>query len=318
MAYKIINRVKMTVASAPGTGVITLGAAVPGFQTFAAAAGSMTTSDTVHYVIEDGTNWELGLGTYNSTGPTLTRTTVIESNNAGAAINASASAIVYVTIHASDITSIPVANITGTLPVANGGTGITSFGTGVATALGTAVNTAGGALVPAAALTANALVLGGGSGTGPSTTTTGTGVVTALGNAANATGGLTTTDGSATLSNKTLTSPAINTPTITGYTEYSPASANTGTTTTLSISGGTVLRYTLTGNCTFTMPTAVAGQSFILILNTGAGSFTGTFTGVKWPSATAPTITTTASRWDIISFFSDGTYWYGSALQAFA
>lgn len=57
----------------------------------------------------------------------------------------------------------------------------TTTGTGVLTALGNNTNTAGGVLVPAAALTASALVVGGGSGTGPSTVTTGTGVVTALG-----------------------------------------------------------------------------------------------------------------------------------------
>jgi hypothetical protein len=66
------------------------------------------------------------------------------------------------------------------------------------------------------------------------------------------------------------------------------------------------------------MPTATAGKSFILIVSTGAGSFVGTFTSVKWPLATAPTLTTTASRWDILTFFSDGTYWYGTAAQAFA
>lgn len=57
----------------------------------------------------------------------------------------------------------------------------TTTGTGVLTALGNNTNVAGGVLVPAAALTANDLVVGGGSGTGPSTITTGTGVVTALG-----------------------------------------------------------------------------------------------------------------------------------------
>lgn len=66
----------------------------------------------------------------------------------------------------------------------------TTTGTGVLTALGNNTNTAGGVLVPAAALTASAIVLGGGSGTGPATTTTGTGVVTAIGNAVNTAGGL--------------------------------------------------------------------------------------------------------------------------------
>jgi hypothetical protein len=65
------------------------------------------------------------------------------------------------------------------------------------------------------------------------------------------------------------------------------------------------------------MPTATAGKSFTLLLNTGAGSLTGTFTGVKWSGGTAPTITTTASRLDVLSFVADGTNWYGSALQNF-
>jgi hypothetical protein len=32
---------------------------------------------------------------------------------------------------------------------------------------------------------------------------------------------------------------------------------------------------------------------------------------VAWPAGTAPTITSTASKQDIYSFFSDGTNWYG-------
>jgi hypothetical protein len=52
-------------------------------------------------------------------------------------------------------------------------------------------------------------------------------------------------------------------------------------------------------------------------LSTGAGSFTATFTSVKFPSNTAPTITTTASRWDILTFVSDGTNWYGNYAQAY-
>jgi hypothetical protein len=116
------------------------------------------------------------------------------------------------------------------------------------------------------------------------------------------------------------TSPTITTATITGYTETAPAAANSGTATTISISSGTVLRYTMTGNCTFTMPTATAGQSFIVILTQDAtGGRTAVFTSVKWPSGTAPTITTTASTGrDILTFVSDGTNWYGTAAQAFA
>ena len=106
--------------------------------------------------------------------------------------------------------------------------------------------------------------------------------------------------------------------TVTNYIETLNAIGNSSTAQTISLVTGTVQTCTLTGNCTFTMPTAVAGKSFILILSTGAGSFTATFTSVKWPSGTAPTITTTASRWDILTFVSDGTNWYGNSAQAYA
>jgi hypothetical protein len=114
-----------------------------------------------------------------------------------------------------------------------------------------------------------------------------------------------------------LTSPVINNPTVTNYIESVVAIGNSGTSQTLSLTNGTVQTCTLTGNCTFTMPTATAGKSFILILSTGSGSFTGVFTSVKWPGNTAPTITTTASRWDILTFVADGTNWYGNFAQAY-
>jgi len=113
--------------------------------------------------------------------------------------------------------------------------------------------------------------------------------------------------GNVTLSNSTVTN----------YTESVVAIGNTGTAQTLSLASGTVLTATLTGNCTFTMPTATAGKSFILLLKTGAGSFTGTFTSVKWNSIGAPTITATASKMDILTFVSDGTNWYGSYSQGY-
>jgi len=120
---------------------------------------------------------------------------------------------------------------------------------------------------------------------------------------------------SQTLTNKTLTNP-----TITAYLETAPAIANSSTAVTLSLSSGTVLSYTLTGNCTFTMPTATSGTSFILkLIQDGTGSRTATFTGVKWPGGTAPTITTTASTGlDILSFVCINSVWYGTYAQAFA
>jgi len=100
-------------------------------------------------------------------------------------------------------------------------------------------------------------------------------------------------------------------------TEIEVAIGNSGTAKTLTLAIGTFQTCTLTGNCTFTMPAAVAGKSFSLHLKTGAGGFTAAFTGVKWPTAGAPTITVAASKMDKLAFDSDGTNWYGWYLQGF-
>ena len=109
-----------------------------------------------------------------------------------------------------------------------------------------------------------------------------------------------------TLTNKTLTNP-----TVTNYVE-TPYTANSGTAITLALTNGTVQIITLTGNATITMPTATSGKSFIMYLKQdGTGSRTVTWSTVKWAGGTAPTITSTASKQDIYSFFADGTNWYG-------
>jgi hypothetical protein len=108
------------------------------------------------------------------------------------------------------------------------------------------------------------------------------------------------------------TNPAITNPTITNYVETA-YTANSSTAITLSLANGTVQIITLTGTCTITMPTAVAGKSFTLLLKQDAtGSRTVTWTTVSWPSATAPTITSTASKMDRFTFISDGTSWFGA------
>ena len=102
----------------------------------------------------------------------------------------------------------------------------------------------------------------------------------------------------------------INT-TVTNYTE-TPFTANSSTAITLALTNGTFQIVTLTGNATITMPTATSGKSFLLLLKQdGTGGRTVTWSTVKWPGNTAPTITSTASRQDIFSFFADGTNWYG-------
>lgn len=108
---KLYNRVKMTVSGTPGTGTITLGTAIAGFQSFATAGTA--NGDVVSYVIEDGTNWEIGQGTYTSAGTTLARTTITASSSAGSAITATSNAIVMNAPLAADFISPVGPTLTG-------------------------------------------------------------------------------------------------------------------------------------------------------------------------------------------------------------
>jgi len=118
-----------------------------------------------------------------------------------------------------------------------------------------------------------------------------------------------------TTDTQTLTNKTVEAGTFTnGYTEE-VNTANTSTAYTISLADGSFQVLTLTGNATITMPTATAGRSFILLLKQdGTGSRTVTWSTVYWPGGTAPTITSTASKQDIYSFFADGSKWYGTTV----
>ena len=95
---KLVNRARMS-TSTTGTGTITLGSAENGYQSFDDAG--VPDGDVVRYVIEDGSNWEVGTGTYTASGTTLTRT-VTESSNSDAALNLSGNAVVFIGPAAQD------------------------------------------------------------------------------------------------------------------------------------------------------------------------------------------------------------------------
>lgn len=119
-----------------------------------------------------------------------------------------------------------------------------------------------------------------------------------------------------TISNATINTSTANNPQINAYTEgITLGYTNTGNAFTINIATSTIVTANLTANCTFTMPSNTAGKSFILLLKTGSGGYTGTFTGVKFVGNTAPTITTSNNSMDILTFVADGQNWYGNYAQ---
>ena len=266
------------------------------------------------------------------TAPSLSKTFVVVNAATGSTVTIKASGQSGVSVAVGETTTVyfngtdyvkstSITTATGVLGVANGGTGLTSGTSG-----GVLYYSAAGTLASSAALTASTLLVGGGAGAAPTTTTTATGALTFLGTPSSANLAALLTDETGSGSAVFATSPSITTPTltnstITNYVESVVAIGTVTTSNTISLTSGTVQTATLTAStaCTFTMPTATAGKSFILLLKQAAstGNGTATFTSVKWGTSGAPTITATAGKMDILTFVSDGTNWYGSAVQGY-
>ena len=84
MAFVVKDRVKETTTTT-GTGTVTLAGASTGFQSFAAIGNSNSTYYTI--AAQTSTEWEVGIGTYTSSGTTLSRTTVLSSSNSGSLVD---------------------------------------------------------------------------------------------------------------------------------------------------------------------------------------------------------------------------------------
>jgi len=119
-----------------------------------------------------------------------------------------------------------------------------------------------------------------------------------------------------TMTNKTLTDPRI-----TGYRETLYQGGNTGSAVTINLANGTVQQFTLTDDCTFTMPAAPGpglSRSFTVLLHTGQGGFEAEFSGVKWPGDEPPQVSADGDTMDVFTFVCDGDTWYGSCVQGYA
>ena len=82
MALVLKDRIKETTTTT-GTGTYTLAGAVTGFEAFSKIGNSNTT----YYACTDGTDFEIGIGTYTASGTLLARTTILQSSNSDSAVN---------------------------------------------------------------------------------------------------------------------------------------------------------------------------------------------------------------------------------------
>ena len=137
MALVVADRVKETTTTT-GTGTVTLLGASTGFQSFAVVGNANTTYYTI--AAQTGTEWEVGIGTYTSSGTTLARTTVLSSSNGGSAVNFSAGTKdVFVTYPSERAVYTDAAGTTIT-PSTASVLGLVSGGTGASTVAGAQTN----------------------------------------------------------------------------------------------------------------------------------------------------------------------------------
>lgn len=276
MAFVVKDRVKETTTTT-GTGTVTLAGAVTGFQSFSVIGNANTT----YYVIVDSAAgaWEVGVGTYTASGTTLSRDTILESSNSGSAVNFGAgSKDVFVSYPAERavFTSDAQTLTNKTIAFADN----TLSGVQPTLVSGTSIKTVNG---------------------------------TSLLDSGNLAVGDVTTNGTQTLTNKTLTDPAI-----IGTIIEDVYTIVDGVAFEINPGNGSVQLITLGANRTPKGTSFIAGEAVTLMVDDGA-AYTITWTdstfgtgGVIWKTnaGVAPTLNT--SGYTAITLWKVGSQVYGA------
>jgi hypothetical protein len=267
MPLVLKDRVQETTTTT-GTGTVTLGGAVSGFQSFSVIGNG----NTCYYTIAGGTEWEVGIGTYTSSGTTLSRDTILESSNGGTAVNFSAGTKnVFVTYPAEKSVDLDTAQtLTNKTISADNNTlsGIAASSFVLSNSSGNIDGSAAQKVIPSGA------VVG-------------------------------TTD-TQTLSGKTLTDPII-----TGTITEDVFTITDAAGFAIDPTNGSIQLITLGASRTPTQANWAAGEAVTLMVDDGtAFTITWTTLAVVWVGGTAPTLALTG--YTVIELWKVGTTIYGA------
>jgi len=332
MALVLKDRVRETTTTT-GTGTITLAGASSGFQSFS----SIGNANTTYYTIAGGTEWEVGLGTYTSSGNTLSRDTVLESSNGGSLVNFSAGTKdVFVTYPAeksiyqnassiANITSLDVTTALGYTPGTGTVTSVTgtapvSVATGTTTpviSMAAATTSVNGYLTSTDWTTFNSKAPYPGAGIAVSTGSAWTTSLTAP------SGAIVGTTDTQTLSAKTLTSPIISSISNTGTltlptsTDTLVGRATTDSLTNKTLTGTKETVFAITDGAAFEINPANGGIQTITLgasrTPKGTNFTAGQSVTLMINDGTAYTIT-----WTDATFGTGGVIWVGGTAPTLA